>query len=225
MVSGGELAKGAGFNNGLFTGKFAVSGRAQYTKRAELFNLTLALSGAYDHDQGQSRTRLVSQNILRTDSIDPATNVFAAANVDKFQEMKAGGSLGLSVGRLWYLAELDVVQNYITPNDGGIAFLQQTGASKVLAPTGYLSYQEVGISPRQGVDIYAAFEYHDPDVTIQADPNNPANTDPILRYGLFFEIFLTDNVELMIFHRQNSAGLFGLVKGSSDDILMLHLFY
>jgi hypothetical protein len=225
MFSNGELAKGANFNNNLFNGKFAVSGRAQYTKRSDLMNITLALSGAYDRDQGQTRTRLVSQNVLRTDSENAAQNIFSAANIDKIREAKIGGSLGVSMGRLWYLGELDAVQNYILPNAAGTTFLQQTNATKVLSPTGYLSYQEVGMSIVQGLDVYAAFEYHDPDATLKADPVNPAATDPILRYGLFVELFLSDNIELLLFHRVNSAGLAGLAKDSSDSILMLHLFY
>jgi hypothetical protein len=227
MFSNGELAKGANFNNGLFHGKFAVSGRAQYTKRTDLLNVTLALSGAYDRDQGQTRTRLVSQNDLRTDSADndPGNDIFSAFNIDKVREAKFGGSIGAAMGRLWYIGELDVVQDEIIPNAAGTDFLRDTQATRVLSPTGYLSYQEVGLSLMQGVDVYAAFEYHDPDATIKADPANPAATDPVFRYGLYFEVFLSDNVELMVFHRANSAGLAGLVQDSSDDILMLHLFY
>lgn len=222
MFSAGQLSRGVLLSNGLlFRGNYALSGVLDYTVRTERLGLTLALSAAFDHDQGQTRTRLVSQNLLRTSS----GREFDPLGVERFREMKVGGSMGLAVGRLWYLAELDFVRNPVVPNEIGQAFLDEVAGDQVLAPVGYLSYQEVGIGVIQGLDVYAAFEYHDPDAAIRADPQNPAATDPVFRSGVFVEFFPLDNVELTALVRRNSAGLLGLRQGSTDAVFMVHLFY
>lgn len=219
LFSAGQLSRDAGLGNGLlFQGSYAVSGYAYYILRDEPLRVFVLASAAYDGDQAQARTRLLAQNTLRTEAgaeLDPE-------DIERFRELKLGGALGLAAGRLWYLAELDLVRN---PIELLAPVAQALGDDRPLSPTGYLSRQELGISLVQGLDLYAAFDFHDPDATLKADPARPAPTDPVLRSGLYVELFPADNIELSAFVRYNSATLAGLVPGSTDAVVMLHLFY
>jgi hypothetical protein len=223
MVSAGQLGRGIALANGLlFQAKYALSGVVDYTLRTDPLKLTLSLSAGFDADQGANgRTRLVAQNTLRTTT----GRIFDPADIELFQEIKVGGALGAAAGRFWYIGELDYVTNPAVPNQAGQTFLAEVPGDLLLAPQGYLSYQEVGVSVLQGLDIYGAFEFHDPDIAVAKDPENPAATDPVFRAGLFVEFFPRPNVELTALVRKNSAALAGLVPGSTDAVVMLHLFY
>jgi hypothetical protein len=228
MFSAGQLVRSPNLADGIFTrGQTALSGTVQYRTELDPLKLSLGLSAAYDHDQGTTRTRLVSQNTLRTDAANGAALEAdqIGNNVEVFRETKVGGTLGASLGRLWYLGELDVVSNSAVASDVGQQFLDQQAATRFLNSVGYLSYQEIGVSVMQGLDIYTAIEYHDPDIAVSADPANPSASDPVLRTGLFVEFFPADNVEILGLFRHNSAALGGLVKGANDAVLMLHFFY
>lgn len=228
MFSAGQLVRAPSFANGIFSqNQTALSGMVQYRAQLSDLKLTLGLSGALDNDLGGARTRLVSQNVLRTDAPNGAfLDVDEIAdNVDRFREFKGGATVGAALGRLWYLAELDVVSNQALASDAGQTFLDQQGATQFENSVGYLSYQEVGVGLLRGLDLYAAVEYHDPDVAVSADPQSPSPTDPVLRTGVFVEFFPTDNLEVLALVRHNSAALGGLVQGSNDAVLMLHLYY
>ncbi|MCC7539029.1 MAG: hypothetical protein IT379_22580 [Deltaproteobacteria bacterium] len=122
-----------------------------------------------------------------------------AAGVD---ELRAGGFVAASLGRLAYQAELVVVRD---------SFVR----SSVAPITGHASAQELSFVPVQGLDVLTTLEFRDRDVELTGDWS--------ARLGFAVELFPFPFTELRLMVRREWSDV-SATGGAWDFVGFIHLF-
>ncbi len=124
---------------------------------------------------------------------------------DRARDVRLGGHLALSLGRLSYLGEASVRLQKA---------LAETADGKTKAA--FQSYSELSLEVRRGVDVALLYEYQDPDLDTQ--PNS------IHRVGGLLEVFPVAFVDVWLLYR-HAVGE-GHPQDGTDEVLgMLHAYF
>jgi len=104
---------------------------------------------------------------------------------------QAGAYITAALGRFSYIGEVDVFDTTEFSTD------EETFAQSRQSQTGYASYQELGFTPTQGVDLQALVEFSDPSVHYAGGT--------MTRIGAGFEIFPLPMLEWKLVARHTLA--------------------
>ncbi len=157
----------------------AITGRAEYIRAGRFLNVMAGASGFYNI-KGASRR----------------------AGDEREGDIRAGGFVGASLGRLTYLAEADVT-------------LQRKFTEFKWLRT-YSSYQELDVLVARGVELNFNWEYNDPDLRY--------SQNALHRVMGGFEVFPVPHLELKAFYRRVIGRSTEPLSGSHEVFAMVHFY-
>ncbi len=120
-----------------------------------------------------------------------------------FRELRLGAHLGVAIGRLAYLAEIDRVA--VRANQAG---------PEIHA---LVSYQELSFVPAQGLDLQVLHEYWDADTGLAGGR--------LQRWAGSVEVYPWEYVELKAMYRRTFGPDTHPLDGTQEVVALLHLFF
>ena len=153
----------------------------------------------------------------------PAANPAITVMLDPaggFEETRLGVHLGVAIGRLSYLGEIDRVAVRANPGGMPAGGMPAGGGATGRAGTqvrALLSYQELSFVPVQGIDVQLLHEYWDPDTALAGGR--------LQRWGGSVEVYPWEYVELKALYRRTYAPASHPLDGTQEVVALLHLFF